>query len=82
MRYHFTQIPNLILSIFITKLFFRPARLIRLPVDIRNYRYITFGENLTTGRNNRIECYKFGKNIPKLAHQMHHPNQHLKTVCH
>ena len=67
MRYHITQIPNLLLSLIVTKLFFRPARLIRLPVDIRNYRYINFGENFTTGRNNRIECYKIGKNIPKLV---------------
>lgn len=66
MRYHITQIPNLLLSFIITKLFFRPAKLIRLPIDLRNYRYILFGKNFTTGRNNRIECYKIGKNIPKL----------------
>lgn len=56
-----------------TKLFFRKARLVRFPIDIRNKRNIDFGENLTTGVGCRIECFpnkvtsakllKFGKNV-------------------
>ncbi|WP_288497288.1 acetyltransferase [uncultured Acinetobacter sp.] len=56
-----------------TKIFFRKARLVRFPIDIRNKRNIDFGENLTTGVGCRIECFpnkvtsakllKFGKNV-------------------
>ncbi|MBP2546890.1 acetyltransferase [Acinetobacter guillouiae] len=56
-----------------TKLFFRKARLVRFPIDIRNKRNIDFGLNLTTGVGCRIECFpnkvtsakllKFGKNV-------------------
>ena len=41
-----------------TKLFFKNAKLVRLPIDIRNRKYMEIGKNLTTGRYNRIECYK------------------------
>ena len=79
MRYHITQIPNLRLSFIITKLFFRPARLIRLPVDVRNFRFISFGDNFTSGRNNRLECYKFGENDPKLFFGA---NVEINDKCH
>lgn len=56
-----------------TKLFFRRARLVRFPIDIRNKRNIDFGKNLTTGVGCRIECFpnkvtsakllKFGNNV-------------------
>lgn len=46
---------------FYTKLNFRQARLIRLPFDIRNRRYIKIGKNLTTGRNCRLETYNKDK---------------------
>ena len=38
-----------------TKLLFPKARLIRFPIVIRGNKYIDFGNNLTTGRNCRIE---------------------------
>lgn len=46
---------------FYTKLNFRQARLVRLPFDIRNRRYIKIGKNLTTGRNCRLETYNKDK---------------------
>ena len=37
-------------------MFYRPARIIRLPVDIRGRKYIHWGTNFTTGFNCRIEA--------------------------
>lgn len=39
-----------------TRLFYRGARLIRLPIEIRGPRYIDFGSKLTTGSYCRIEA--------------------------
>jgi acetyltransferase-like isoleucine patch superfamily enzyme len=47
---------KLFLSLIYTKLFYRKARLIRLPVDIRNSKYISIGKNLTTGVGCRFEA--------------------------
>jgi acetyltransferase-like isoleucine patch superfamily enzyme len=47
---------KLLRSLIYTKLFYRKARLIRLPVDIRNSRYISIGKNLTTGVGCRFEA--------------------------
>lgn len=79
MKYHITQLPNLILSFIITKIFFNPARLVRLPIDLRNYRFISFGKNFTTGRNNRFECYKIGNKTPKLVFDS---NVQINDKCH
>jgi lipopolysaccharide O-acetyltransferase len=38
-------------------LFFRPARIIRFPFDVRGKKYIHWGEGFTTGRGCRIEAY-------------------------
>ena len=55
-----------------TRFFFRRARLIRLPIDIRGRTYINFGSQLTTGKYCRLEAYpvdgksvvlNFGKNV-------------------
>lgn len=68
MRYHFTQLRGLFYSLIITKLFFKPARLIRLPIDLRNRRFISLGKNFTCGRYNRIECYKVKNDVePRLV---------------
>lgn len=40
-----------------TRISFVNARLIRLPVDIRNKRYIKLGSGFTTGRYCRLEAY-------------------------
>jgi lipopolysaccharide O-acetyltransferase len=47
---------KLTLALIYTKVFFREARLIRLPFDIRNRRYISIGKNLTTGVGCRLEA--------------------------
>ncbi|WP_347218038.1 DapH/DapD/GlmU-related protein [Chryseobacterium sp.] len=49
-----------------TKLFFPSARLVRLPIDIRNKKYINFGTNLTTGFGCRIESFPKFKNGNKV----------------
>ena len=64
---------KMILFFIKTKILFPKARLIRFPIDIRNKKYIDFGENLTTGIGCRIETFpqivtankllKFGNNI-------------------
>lgn len=52
-------------SLALTKLFFRPARLIRRPVYIRGGKGLTFGEGFTTGYRCRIEI--FGQGADKLV---------------
>lgn len=72
-RYGFIGTVKLVVSLVYTKIFFRNARLIRLPFDIRNKRNIKIGDNFTTGFGCRIEAYPqkaiddvilfFGKNV-------------------
>jgi len=70
-RYGILGIFKLCLSYAYTKLFFKSARLVRLPIDIRNRPSIDFGKNLTTGVGCRIEAFPinsevvlhFGKNV-------------------
>nr|PMF58931.1 hypothetical protein BCV09_21845 [Vibrio cyclitrophicus]PMH17190.1 hypothetical protein BCU73_07625 [Vibrio cyclitrophicus] len=45
------------ICVIYTKLFFKSARLIRLPFDIRNRKYVRIGEYFTAGRNCRLETY-------------------------
>jgi acetyltransferase-like isoleucine patch superfamily enzyme len=54
----------ILLCYFYTKLFFINAKLIRLPIDIRNKKNITFGNGFTTGKNCRleVELKTFSKN--------------------
>ncbi|OXA71478.1 acetyltransferase [Flavobacterium aquidurense] len=56
-RYGFFGSLKLLLSLIYTKCFFYQARLIRLPFDIRNKRFIKLGKNFTTGFGCRIEAY-------------------------
>lgn len=48
---------RLVISFLYTKLFYRNARLIRLPFDIRNRKFIKIGDNFTTGFSCRIEAF-------------------------
>jgi acetyltransferase-like isoleucine patch superfamily enzyme len=48
---------RLLISLIYTKIYFNNARLIRLPFDIRNRRFIKIGEGLTTGFGCRLEAY-------------------------
>ena len=79
MKYHPTQILSLIKSYILTKIFFPEAKIIRFPIDIRNKRYIKFGKNMTTGRYNRIECYKVSEKVPSL---IFHQNIQMNDKCH
>lgn len=72
-RYGFLGSMRLLGSLLYTKIFFRQARLIRLPFDIRNKRNIKIGNNFTAGFGCRVEafphnegndiCISIGKNV-------------------
>lgn len=59
MRNSYTMSESLknIISLFYTKIFFKKARLIRLPFYIRGKKKFKFGEGLTTGYNCRFEMF-------------------------
>ena len=63
-------------SLFCTKLFYRPARLVRRPVYIRGRKGMSFEEGFTTGYRCRFEIFgdgiklNFGKNC-KLGDNVH-----------
>lgn len=56
MKYTISGYINLFKSLVFTKIFYPESRIIRLPVDIRHKKRIDFGQNLTTGKNCRIEA--------------------------
>ena len=56
-KYGIFGFSKLLISVIYTKLFFRQARLIRLPFDIRNKSYVKIGRGFTTGFGCRIEAY-------------------------
>ena len=73
-RYGIFRLFRLCFDFVNTKLFYKRARIIKVPYDIRGRNFIDFGRNLTIGRNSRIEVYelqnsknrpllKFGKNV-------------------
>lgn len=56
-QYTFINKLKLIKSYIFTRIFYSKARLIRLPFDIRNKKYINLGLRLTTGVSCRLEAY-------------------------
>jgi len=54
---------NLLVSVIYTKLFHNQARIIRLPFDIRNKKFINLGKGLTTGVGCRFEAYPVGEQV-------------------
>ena len=72
-RYGFLGSIRLFMSLIYTKIVYPQARLIRLPFDIRNRRFIEIGNNFVTGPGCRIEafpvkndnkkCIKIGNNV-------------------
>jgi len=60
-RYGFLGSLKLGISLIYTKLFFKQARLIRLPFDIRNKKFIEIGKKFTSGVGCRIEAYPENK---------------------
>lgn len=65
-RYGLIGSLRIIISSLYTKLFFSNARLIRVPFDIRNKKYIQIGAGLTTGFNCRIEAFPSDPNVNKV----------------
>jgi len=63
--YSFSELIKNVWSLLCTKLFFRPARLIRRPVYIRGRKGISFGSGFTTGYRCRFEIFG-DKHSPKL----------------
>lgn len=63
-RYGFFGCIKLIRSVIFTRIFFRSARLIRLPFDIRNKRLILLGKGFTTGFGCRLEAHPFKNTTP------------------
>lgn len=84
-KYGFFGSINILKCIIYTKLFFPNARLIRLPFDIRNKKYIKIGDNFTSGRNCRIEALPFSKSIKKCIeignNVQINDNVHIGAVC-
>jgi len=60
-KYGVWGVVKLTISWMYTKLFFSGARLIRLPFDIRNRRFIKIGERFTTGFGCRVEAHPLNK---------------------
>jgi acetyltransferase-like isoleucine patch superfamily enzyme len=56
-RYDLVGLWRMAVSFLYTRLFYRSARIIRLPFDIRNRKYINMGKGLTTGHGCRLEAY-------------------------
>lgn len=55
------------ISYFLTKIFYRNARLIRFPFDVRNRKLIKIGTRLTTGYGCRLEAHNIKiDNNPKI----------------
>jgi lipopolysaccharide O-acetyltransferase len=59
---------RLVLSIIISRLFFKNVRIIRLPFYIRGSKYIKFGKGFTAGNNIRLDTFfpgsiEFGNNV-------------------
>lgn len=62
-RYGLTGSIKLLISLIYTKIFFKNARLIRLPFDIRNRKNIKIGDNFTAGFGCRIEAFPSNNNV-------------------
>lgn len=69
--YSFFESLKNVKALLYTRIFFRKARLIRLPIYIRGKKYIQIGSNITTGYNCRFEvdgkhnnnCLIIGDNV-------------------
>ena len=59
--YSLSGILKLIISTIRTKLFYKNAKIIRFPFDIRGKKYISLGTGFTTGFNCRLEAYPVNK---------------------
>jgi|SRR5665647_516295 len=64
-RYGVFGLLRIIISYVYTKIFHPHARLIRLPIDFRNKKYLQIGKGLTTGFGCRIEVHPIDLNLKK-----------------
>lgn len=64
-RYSLLDYGRLAWSLLVTRIFFRPARIIRQPTRIRGFSNIQLGRNFTTGQYCRIEAGRAGDKITK-----------------
>lgn len=70
-KFDFIGLVKMIVSFIYTKIFFSKAKIIRLPFDVRNKKFILISEGFTTGFGCRLEAYpvnneislKFGTNV-------------------
>jgi len=73
-KYGFLGSIKMLINLIRTKVFYKDARLIRFPFEIRNRRYIDLGRGLTTGVGCRLEalplsnsgrkaCIQFGNHV-------------------
>lgn len=62
-RYGVIGLIKLIFAWLYTKFFFKQARLIRFPFEIRNRRYIKIGKGFTTGKYCRLEAHPLNESI-------------------
>lgn len=62
-QYNFFGKLKVLFSFLYTKLFHSKARLIRLPFDFRNGKFIDLGNGITTGIGCRLEAYPSGGEI-------------------
>jgi acetyltransferase-like isoleucine patch superfamily enzyme len=56
-KYDILGIVKMVFSLLYTKIYFPQAKIIRLPFDIRNKKFMQIGKNFTTGFGCRIEAY-------------------------
>jgi len=56
-QYDFLGSLRMMQNFFLTKIFFPQARIIRFPFDIRNKKWITIGNNFTSGVSCRFETH-------------------------
>lgn len=60
-QYSFPDMLRLVWSVLITRIFFRPARIIRQPSRIRGFSNMKIGKDFTTGQYCRIEAGDHGQ---------------------
>lgn len=66
MSYHITQIPSLIKSLVLTRIFFPKVRLIRFPIYLIGKKFINFGKGFTAGRITRKKVYSYYEKVDAL----------------
>lgn len=57
---------RLFFDLVYTKIFFKTARIVRYPLFIKGKKYLKFGNDLTTGRNCRIDLIKIKNQDPPI----------------